>query len=106
MVTIRPKTDDDLDQFEGVMIPVTDPFVGSFRVPGWKCKTCGWTVGAQGLPPSHECPTDGIQQQCDHTYGETYKTAKSGFADGAIFHMQRCTKCDHTRAELRTPEAD
>lgn len=60
---IRVTTDDELVQhFEGVMIPVNDPFVGDYSVPGWKCVHCGWMVGAQGYPPGHECPDDGLWQ--------------------------------------------
>lgn len=54
---IHVTNDDELDRhFEGVMIDVSDPFVGSYRVPGWKCRHCGWTVGSVGYPPSHVCP--------------------------------------------------
>lgn len=42
------------DLFDGVMIPVED-IAGKYQVPGWRCKRCGWTVGAKWLPPSHEC---------------------------------------------------
>lgn len=54
---IRITNDDELDwHFEGVMIEVDEPFVGKFYKPGWKCRHCGWTVGATGYPPTHECP--------------------------------------------------
>jgi hypothetical protein len=63
MICIRVTTDDQLDtHFDGVMIPVSDPFVGSYQVPGWKCKECGWVIGTIGYPPSHQCPDDGLEQ--------------------------------------------
>jgi len=57
MATLRVTTDDGLDEhFEGVMIDAEDPFIGKIRVPGWKCRHCGWTVGTISYPPSHDCP--------------------------------------------------
>lgn len=57
-------TDENLgDLFEGVMIEVTDPFIPDYRVPGWKCKKCGWIIGTLRLPPGHTCPSEGIAQQ-------------------------------------------
>ena len=57
MAFLRVTTDDELDEhFEGVMIDVEEPFIGSVRVPGWKCRHCGWTVGTIDYPPSHDCP--------------------------------------------------
>lgn len=59
-------TDKDVcDFFEGIMIPFSEPFIGTIRRPGWECKRCGWKVAAQGLPPSHDCisPTaDAIEE--------------------------------------------
>lgn len=49
--------------FDGVMIPVEDPFhYPAYSVPGWRCKMCGWTVGARGLPRAHQCPEEGDRQ--------------------------------------------
>ena len=57
-------TESDIDDFfEGIMITINDWDIGEHRVPGWKCKRCGWRVGSQDLPPSHECPLDGIIQE-------------------------------------------
>lgn len=62
-----------IDGFKGILIEVSDEpmFDLHYRVPGWECLTCGWRVGSQGEPPPHECPTEGIQQHCKHTWGET-----------------------------------
>lgn len=57
LVKVTKETIDDV--FEGVMIDVKDPFVGPYSVPGWRCRACGWTVGSEDLPPSHECPAPG-----------------------------------------------
>lgn len=58
-----PTTDDELVAwFDGIMIPVED-IAGKYRVPGWRCKACGWAVGALGYPPSHQCPEDGDAQE-------------------------------------------
>ena len=47
--------------FEGVMLAVSDIGCDSYSVPGWRCRRCGWTIGSQGLPPSHECPAEIVQ---------------------------------------------
>lgn len=53
-------TDETLDEhFIGIEIPVSD-IGGSYIVPGWRCIHCGWSIGSQGLPPSHHCPEDGV----------------------------------------------
>lgn len=58
---IRPTWENVDGLFDGVMIPVVDPAPISlaYQVPGWKCKGCGWTVGARGLPPTHHCDPRG-----------------------------------------------
>jgi len=54
-MTVKVATSDNIDElFEGVMIAVSD-FGRLYSVPGWRCKTCGWTIGSEGLPPSHDC---------------------------------------------------
>ncbi len=53
------------DLFVGVMIPCKDPpAIGGleYQVPGWTCKACHWTAGAQGLPMPHDCPREGHEQ--------------------------------------------
>ena len=52
---IKPTEENVGDYFDGVMIPVRDPICGDHQVPGWKCKSCGWTIGARLLPPAHHC---------------------------------------------------
>lgn len=60
---IRVTNDDELNaHFEGIMIPVSDPFATNHHVPGWKCQHCGWQVGALRYPPAHTCPDDGQKQ--------------------------------------------
>ncbi len=44
--------------FEGVMVPFDEPFIGVIRRPGWRCKRCGWTFVAVGLPIPHECQAE------------------------------------------------
>lgn len=57
-------TDENIgEHFEGIMIPLTDPFEDKHWVPGWKCRHCGWRVGTCGLPRAHDCPREGEQQK-------------------------------------------
>jgi len=49
--------------FEAVLIVCREPFIGAVKRPGWKCRSCGWTVGGEGLPPFHNCPKDGEEQK-------------------------------------------
>jgi hypothetical protein len=68
--TLVKATEDTIaDLFTGTMIPVNDPFTGPYRVPGWRCNVCGWTVGTRGLPRPHECPEDGEKQQATTPQG-------------------------------------
>lgn len=61
--TLRVENDDDLNNFFiGVEIPVED-IAGRYRVPGWQCRLCGWTIGARGYPPAHNCPEDGLMMR-------------------------------------------
>lgn len=95
--------DDYLDGFEGVMIDVSgEPFGLPHSVPGWKCKACGWTVGCSGEPPPHECPTDGIQQQCQHVWGEMMPLPLAHHVaqqDIVYRECQLCGKLQHRYAE-------
>ena len=60
---LRVETDDELDEhFNGILIEVSDT-AGTYHVPGWECKTCGWKVGALSYPPGHTCPDAGIKQK-------------------------------------------
>lgn len=53
----EPITFENVDSlFEGILIRVVDPEV-THNVPGWRCRSCGWTVGTMGLPPWHQCRT-------------------------------------------------
>ncbi len=42
------------DYFDGVLIEVDDPEI-THKVPGWKCRACGWQIGCEGPPPPHVC---------------------------------------------------
>ena len=65
MTRVVVNEDTVCDHFDGEVFEVWEPFVpgNTARVPGWICKACGWRIGAQGLPPAHECPEDGERQR-------------------------------------------
>lgn len=84
-----------LENFEGVMIDVSDrPLLNlDYRVPGWRCIHCGWTVGAAGLPPQHKCPEEGIQQRCSHEWGaDTDYTLRKPEKRPIVY--RECVKCE------------
>ena len=56
------------DLFEGVTIEFEPFWDEKGSCPGWECKACGWRVGAQGLPPAHYCPEDGLSQRERKSY--------------------------------------
>lgn len=60
MTWIEPDRESIDALFEGVLIPVHD-IGGDYSVPGWRCRACGWTVGAQGLPGGHECVDEALK---------------------------------------------
>ena len=43
------------DYYDGVVIECSD-IAGTYWVPGWQCKRCGWRIGTARLPPPHTCP--------------------------------------------------
>ena len=63
-MSVRIRVDEETvgDRFTGVMIPVREPWGDVHHVPGWRCKQCGWTVVACGIPATHYCPADGETQ--------------------------------------------
>lgn len=77
----------------GVMIDFEDPFGIKGSAPGWQCKTCGWTIGSQGAPPHHDCPQDGIQQKCDHEFGEPTDTGLFNHFYKCHIMCHECVKC-------------
>lgn len=58
---IRVTEDSVSFYFKGITIPVKGELGGIgnddgfYYVPGWECRSCGWKVGALGLPPIHVC---------------------------------------------------
>ena len=57
---VKPDAGNIDELFEGVMIPGGADKPSGY--PGWRCRGCGWTVGSIGLPPTHNCPQDGLLQ--------------------------------------------
>lgn len=55
---MTPDDDTVYDQFEAVLLDFADT-----QAIGWRCKTCGWEIATDDLPPAHECPDDGVWQR-------------------------------------------
>jgi hypothetical protein len=92
-VTATHENVDDL--FECHVLKVHEQFG---RVTGWTCRACGWSVGAQGLPPSHDCAGPNPPQGCVKFAGGgplEGKTIKTPFRDLGGYYLVTKTINNH-----------